>query len=67
MIKTTSFRWKFYTAEESKYEQQNAFSSGIAPVLERLRASNVIFFFWKFQYEFQHEKKFEYEFRVCQV
>jgi len=22
MIKTTAFRWKFYTAEESKYEHQ---------------------------------------------
>ena len=41
MIRTSAFRWKFYTAEESRYELQNAFSSGVSPVLERLRNGQV--------------------------
>jgi hypothetical protein len=41
MIRTSAFRWKFYTAEESKYELQNAFSCGVSPVLERLRNGQI--------------------------
>ena len=38
LLRTTTFRWKFYTADESPYAKQNAASSGLAPVLCRAKA-----------------------------
>ena len=38
LLRTTTFRWKFYTADESPYAKQNAASSGLAPVLRRAKA-----------------------------
>lgn len=35
LLKTTTFRWKFYTAEVSLYEELNLTSAGLSAVIQR--------------------------------
>ena len=36
LIKTSTFRWKFYTAETSMYEEMNLETSGVAAIIDRV-------------------------------